>query len=578
MNRLVAVRAGGRALGEGRTRRTFCGLLAAALPVSVLASATFLIAAEPVDVHARLARAPRPWTAPMHRITPEEYEETLKFWAERHPGLVALEKRAETLERMPIYLLRVSDKSVPDADKQVCLITALHGGPERSGTTAILHFIEWLLGSDPEAGEVRRKQIVLLMPINNPHAFFVTDRFGNSQGIDPYTGGLGKFWDLKTLSFTAADKCPEVKAFVDVVDQYRPEVHADMHGIGLQEYAPDKLGDRRLYQGQVMFESSGAAYSNFALRPWDWRVTEAMTAAARDAGFGSDRYEADGQRCFGSPAMDPIRDRFWSGQPLFYTAHYAYAKYHTMTLAMEIGWEESGVARLRGLVRLGNRVWEGEPAPGYPVDRVKPFLGQFLVARGATADRRRASRVELWQRQSGFSQAALYPQTDGRDCYVLTTSPQAEKLLDADKAKFLANLRARPGMNHQAIEAFFQHGPEDKLYVEPARSAPPADAGPIEHGLAVRLRIPYRKPELVDLRLNGHLLKQGMTDGYQTWHADGYTQVQIDLSPPAAAQNDLLVVTCAYVPDVRRSCGWTPPAEVLRRIKARSGESKPKPQ
>ena len=76
-------------------------------------------AGEPDDVAARLARAPKPWSQSMHRITPEEYEGTLKFWAERDPQRVRLEKRAETLERMPIYLLRISDAAVSDEDKQL---------------------------------------------------------------------------------------------------------------------------------------------------------------------------------------------------------------------------------------------------------------------------------------------------------------------------------------------------------------------------------------------------------------------------------------------------------------------------
>jgi len=527
-------------------------------------------AAEPDNAKTVLARAPRPWTARMYHFSREEYEETLRYWAEEHPGLVTLETRGTTREKMPILLLRISDKSAPDADKQVCLVTSLHGGPERSGTTTILHTAEWLLGDSPEAAEVRRKQILLLMPMVNPYAFFVSDRFGNSQGIDPYTGAQGKMFDPKTLQLTSPEKSLELQAFVSVVDQYRPEVHADMHGIGLQEYPAAALGDRSLYSGQAMFESSGAAYSNFALRPWDWRVTEAMVASAREAGYGSDRYEADSQRVFSGPAMARIADRVFGGAPLFYSAHYGYAKYHTMILAMEVGWEESGTARLRGLFRLGNRVWDGEPEAGYPVDRVQGFLGHFLVAYGKKAEDRRRSRVELWQRQGGFTRAILYPQTDCRDTYVLALSREAAKAVDADKLKFVANLKNRSGFRADAIEAFVQAGPEVKLYSEPAAAPAAAAAGPIEHGLAIRLRIPYRKPELVDLRLNGHRVAENPTDGYHAWYADGYTQVQINIPPEKAKTNDLWVVTCAYAPDVKRSTGWTPPKEVLKRLKQKS--------
>ncbi len=524
------------------------------------------------DAKAALARAPRPWAASMYHFSRQEYEETLRYWAEKHANLATLETRGTTREKMPILLLRISDKSVPDADKQVCLVTALHGGPERSGTTTILHLAEWLLGDSPEAAEIRRKQILLLMPIVNPYAFFVSDRFGNSQGIDPYTGAQGKMFDPKTLQLTSPEKSPELQAFVSVVDQYRPEVHADIHGVGLQEYPTAALGDRSLYSGQIIFESSGAAYSNFALRPWDWRVTEAMVAAGREAGYGSDRYEADSQRVYSGPAMAGIADRVFGGAPLFYSAHYGYAKYHTMILVMEVGWEQSGVARLRGLLKLGNRVWEGEPQTGYPVDRVQGFLGHFLVAYGKTAEERRRSRVELWQRQGSFTKAILYPQTDCRDTYVLATSAEAAKTLDTDKHKFAANLKNRPGFCAGAIEAFVQAGPEVKLYSEPA--AAPAAAGPIEHGLALRLRIPYRKPEWIDLRLNGHRIPEHPTDGYHAWYADGYTQVQINIPPEKAKTNDLWVVTCAYAPDVKRTTGWTPPRDVIERVR-RSGDRSP---
>ncbi|MFH1265054.1 MAG: M14 family zinc carboxypeptidase, partial [Planctomycetota bacterium] len=304
--------------------------------------------ADAADVAARLAGMPQPWKESVYRFTSDEYEETLRFWGEKHPEILTVEPAGVSAEGVEIFLMKITDKSIPDADKQVCLITSLHGGPERSGTTTILHLAEWLLGDSPEAATVRRKQVVLLMPINNPHAFFVTDRFGNSAGIDPYTGGGPQNWDLETMTFKAIDKSPEIKAFLSVVDAYRPEVNADVHGIGLQEYAADKLGGRAMYKGQTMFEVTGSAYSNYALRPWDWRVIEAMVEAGCRAGYGSDRFEADGQRAFWGPAMQPIADRVWLGRPNFYTAQYAYAKHHTMLMAFEVGWEESGVARLKG--------------------------------------------------------------------------------------------------------------------------------------------------------------------------------------------------------------------------------------
>ena len=326
-----------------------------------------------------LKEMPQPWRQKVHRITRTEYAETVSYWAERHPTILAVEKVGKGGEDLPIFLLRITDSAVPDTDKQICLITSLHGGPERTGTTTILHLVQWLLGDSPEAAETRRRQIVLLMPIVNPHAFFVTDRFGNAAGIDPYTGGGPKNWDMATLTYTAIDKSPEIAAFLTVVDRYRPETHIDLHGTGLQEYAPDQLGDRCRYQGQTMFEITGSAYSNYALRPWDWRITETMIDAGLQSGFPSDRFEADSQRLFWGPAVQAQASRFWLGRPNFYTAQYTYAKYHTLLSTLEIGWEESGVARVRGLLEVGNNRWQKEPVRGYPVDRVKSFVGPEIL-------------------------------------------------------------------------------------------------------------------------------------------------------------------------------------------------------
>ncbi len=335
----------------------------------------------------------------VHRITLEEYEATLKFWARQHSDIVTLDRVGESAAGLGLYLLKITDGDVDDELKQVALVTSLHGGPERSGTTTVLHFVEWLLSDSDEARETRRKQILLIMPINHPEAFFETDRFLNAAKIDPYTGGGPQHWDLEKLEYKSMDQAPEVKAVLEVVDRWHPDVHADMHGTGLQEYPLEKLGDRTRYQGQIMFEVTGSAYSNYALRPWDWRVTEAIIHAGEEAGFPSDRFEADGQRSFHGPVMNPIADRTWRGQPNFYTAQYGYAKYHTMVSAFEIAWEQSGVARLRGLLRIGNSCWQDEPYEGYPVDRVKAFIGNFVTAYGSTAAGRRRSRVELWQQQ-----------------------------------------------------------------------------------------------------------------------------------------------------------------------------------
>jgi len=162
----------------------------------------------------------------------------------------------------------------------------------------------------------------------------------------------------------------------------------------------------------------------------------------------------------------------------------------------------------------------------------------------------------------------LYPQTDCRVGLVVALTAKGASLMDADPKKFVAKLETLPDCNASAIRAFLEAGPETKIYYEPPDRAP--EDRPLDAAFAFRLRIPYRNPKLLDLRLNGRVLQPGATDGYQRWYGDGFTQVQVNIPPEKTRGADLFVVTCAYKPDVQRSYGWRPPAEVTERLKAKS--------
>lgn len=505
------------------------------------------------DVASRLAAMPRPWKEPVRRPSFGEIAATLQFWSEKNPDKFTLETRGKTKEGLPVFLARITDKSARDDDKQVVLITATHSGAERTGATSVMCFAEWLLGNSREAAETRRKQIVLLMPVVNPWGYETVESPFNSQGGDPYSGQRGKAWNLDSLTLKEPAKAPETVALISVFDAFKPEVQWDMHGVPLR------------WNGNQVVESCGTAYSNCSLRPWDWRITEAMIAEARKAGYGIDRGEADSQRLFFGPDMPPLADRLWVGRPFFYTAMYGYARYHTLLGTCEVGYEESAVARLRGLMRIGNRVWEGEKAVGYPVNVMKSIVGNWLMAAGRNTTERRHSRVELWQRQGTFTLGVLYPQTDCRVGLVLALTAKGAKLMDADPKKFAANLDSLPGCNAAAVRAFFDAGPETKIYFEPPDRAP--EDRPLDTALAIRLRIPYRKPKLCDLRVNGQLLATSARDGFERWHGDGYTQIQINVPAEKARRSDLLVVTCGCKPDVQRQYGWRAPVEVRGKLK-----------
>jgi hypothetical protein len=520
------------------------------------------------DLDARLAKLPTPWVKPIHLLTLDEYDGTLKYWAAQHPQLVTVQERGRAHNGMPVFLVKITDAAVSDENKQVALVTSLHGGPERSGSTTALRVIEWLLGDSPAAKETRRKQIVLVVPIPNPYAFFVTDRFNNQEGIDLYDT-LAKWWNLKTLTLTAPEKAPELAAVLSVVDEYRPEVHMDLHGTGFQGYQVSEIPkDRKMLQGVTMFEVSACSYSNCCLRPWDPRVTEAMVKAGVEAGYGSDRAEADAQRIFWSPDHDSMKEKLWvPPRPgRFRSPFYGYMKYHTMVSTTEVGWEDSGAARVAGILEIGNKVWVDEKVPGYPVNRVKSRAGRFITAYGTTASELRESRTELWQAQGKFMDGVIYPEYAGRASYFCAVTKRGADAMNVDRKKFIANLRQLPGVNADAIEKYINKGPEIRLSGDHQMEV---TGSPIRHGIGFRIRIPYRAPELLDVAVNGHTLKKSATDGYESWYADGYTHVQVNLPPEKTKQADIYVVTCAYDPKEERRYGFEPPSAVQKQLRNR---------
>lgn len=513
------------------------------------------------DQAAALARMPAPWKLPAPRLSAAEYDATLHYWAATHPDRCVLSERGKSDDGYPIYLLDLTDRAAPDDGKQRVVVTGLHQGPERSGATTILHFVEWLLSPDPEAQETLKRQRVLVMPIVNPHGFFAVESNGNAAGLPVYDGARGKMFDIPTLKLRQPEQTPELRAFLGVMDEFQPEVHADIHGVN------------QAFPGQLVFETAGSAGSNHALRPWDARLPDAMIAAAREAGYPSDRWEADAQRMLWGPELEPHAAKLWMGRVFFYPATYGYMRYHTLPVLTENGWEEGGVARLRGLLRVGNSESDLQPYPGYAVNRMKMIGGHFLATYGDHAAARRKSRFELWNRQGGVALAMLYPQCDCRALFACAVTPEARTALSPTDTKnsaltaseFVERMKALPTMNGQAIETFVRAGPETKLYLEPALD-PASDAG-LEHGLTILLRLAYAKPELLDVRLNGQRIPRSESDGYQVWCGDGFTHLQFNVPPETSRKTGLYIASVAYKPEVQRSYGWRPPAEVLKRLK-----------
>lgn len=514
-----------------------------------------------------------PWKEPAHRLKFEEVAATLKHWAAEHPDILTLETRGKSVGGHPLYLLKATDPGVQPDDKQIILISSFHSGGERSGCSSAMRFVEWLLSGDPLARETLKKQIVLIMPVLNPDGF-IRETNNNDANIDPYTARRGALWDITAggLALKEPENVPEAAAFLGVVDEYKPEVTVDLHGVS---------GG---WRGMQTLETAGPAGSNMALRPWDARVSERLIQAANAAGYGIFRMEMDDQRLFFGDQMKAQAGKFWWGRPFFYTQMASYLKYHALPITLEINWEDSALARLKEILRIGNETWEGENRPGYPVNVMKGGVCQ-LMAGGRNDGELRKSREELWNRQDRLPLALLTPWADGRCTAlgILTSHGAAllaksepvlpAKISKEDLLNFVANA---PGVDREKLTAYLKAGPENTLFFDMATglALPMAEIPetPIRSGLAFRFRIPYQKVAFREVALNGFPLKQSDDFGYAIWVAGGFTHLQVNLPPEEAEKLDFALITLSYTPADPHQQGWMPPATVLESLKTKSAQ------
>lgn len=479
----------------------------------------------------------------------EKVEAVLKRWAEAQAGRMKLDILGRSAQGRALYAVRLTDPAAAEEDKEHALITALHSGLERSGSNTVLSLVEWLLSGDPLAGEILRRQVVVALPIPDP------DRYEAGQVSPVYSA-----WTLDGPR--DPEKSPEAVAVQRVMDELQPELHADIHGTNLS------------FARYIMFENSGASYSNVALRPYHREIVRLMDEAALAEGYPSDTAECDAERIYWGPEVDAMRSKTWLGRSRVYAAIYCYYHYHTLVSASEVAWERSGVLRHRRLLQTGNEVWPGECAPGYPARVVMSNTHAQIVAYGSTAAARRASRVELWNKLPQLTLGIVDPVVEGRATCVCATSPEAARrwLSGRSLKEVAAGLNTHPRMNAGAIVQFAegwpggQNHPEAYLGLQsgsadqgtspigrPGAVGDPAPASAaIEHGLCLRLRLPYSRATITDLRLNGHPVAASATDGFVEWSARGCRFIQIQLPPERLRTDDLFLVTCVYDPGETR--------------------------
>lgn len=475
----------------------------------------------------------------------EELERGLARWAAEHPEAITIETRGHTLEGRPMLMGRITDRRVSDEDKQVALFTSAHGAKEMNAVTGLLRLMKWLISDAPEAAEIRRRQIVLVVPYTDPD--FIAR--GDHSESRPIYGGWAapglRLWSVNGVA--RPERHPEAAVIQGIMDEYQPELHIDFHGFN------NPL--------RTMWDSTGVSWASAVARPFVHDFVMKIDTAAEAEGFLITRGEQDDGKIRTTSAVEGFPDHTFylrNAFPIF--TLYPYCRYHTLAFIMEIGSEESLITRARRALQLGHERARYERYESYPVNQIGIHTLLTVSAWGRTATERRRSRVELWQKLPHlyFGTAAPTPARDTLMGYVSTRGAQKNEITNRRVDKVIDRLEGNPQFDTaglRAAAALFPYGafggPRPERKVEEGALA----KGPVEHGIVLRLLVPYGDATITEVRLDGHLIAESDTHGYHLTRGPG---VIVEIAIPPGKVRDFHIVSCRYDTPTRRRAGFTP--------------------
>lgn len=445
-----------------------------------------------------------------------KYEVFGKSWLSRPP----IQPNTPTTD---ILALHVTDMSIPDTDKQVVIIAALR--IVFSLTPAnVLFTARWLLSDDPLAIETRKKQHIIFIPSPRPY-------YHTTGGMVPES--LYDHWSFSGV--TNPETNIESAAIQKLLDTWKPDVFIDISG---------RVGHR-----EAMTVESAGLGGRSALASCYWpEIPVKMADAAAAGGYQVHQYQAYfGHGIIPSPTPMPDAPQYYYLQSSkVLPTDYAYKNFHTIGIPVIISFRESLLLMMKELFRIGNNVWKGEKNTGYPV-KVVGGSGPFMLAAwGADETQKRNSRVALWQNKHRIGVSYVNDPHPNANAAILITDPSCIDCL------FKAGPRSAAGASVIGMYDLFDNieksNEADRFNLNPVRSllarhwrgsrylSPPyqmqktAKLESYTGGINIRCQFPFVKAKILEVLLDGHPLRESITDGYTVIDYPG-TVIEIAIPP-----------------------------------------------
>ncbi|MBQ6474307.1 MAG: hypothetical protein IJJ33_20165 [Victivallales bacterium] len=305
-----------------------------------------------------------------------EIYEYLRESGVRFPQWVRFCHVGDSVSGRPLGCVTVSDFSVSGEEKNHVVFSGAEHGQERNAAVVLLQLMAWLLSGTEDSRELLQHTEITLFPVVNADGYEAV-AFPNRNHVNLFTD----------YSFDQLPTQPETQALARVLEESQPELFVSVHGHSLDE---TKVR---------LTESTGVAFTTRTSRCHHRALLERVVQAAEQKGYPQDRGEEDSQRLLAALPKAPYHsfDSFDREEESCTSAVWAYHRFHSLAMSMEVNYIASGVLRLKEFLRCGLANWEDGEESGYPVWHLARADHLFLTPDGATLAERRQNRVQLWQ-------------------------------------------------------------------------------------------------------------------------------------------------------------------------------------
>jgi hypothetical protein len=339
----------------------------------------------------------------------------LDAFVEKNKGITSKKVLGKSPDNWDIPAIFITNRDVPDDDKQIAVVTAARHGQELGARVVAPEILNFLTGE--EAREIRDKQLVIVVPVVNPEGF-VLNRFCSSR-----------------TSLTKTERL----IFGGLFNAFPPDMIIDYHSISADMGTRYDVGDM-----EVIIPANTTKWAmDEQIHQY---VAQKMLDAAEEAGWPYEIHTLEdlaayyfGEREMGNTPWSSLKEKIFMlhmqdfddnydipeesvlthltpdpGRPAYtnYTCGPAYMKWHPLVIGMETnhgaitdpgGVAESGMVPCAALLKMGSGRFTWEKAPGYPINILHGDFRVSIRPVGKTAAERRASRIKIWGERMHFN-------------------------------------------------------------------------------------------------------------------------------------------------------------------------------